>query len=170
MMHVITGGSGSGKSACAEAQAMAAGDGKRIYIATMIPRGGEGRRRVQRHRSMRAEKQFETLECYTGLHKVSVPAGCIVLLECISNLVANEMFEPEGAHGHTPEAVKQGIRHLKAQARHFFVVTNEVFSDGIAYDADTTRYLSYLGEVNRALAQQADVVTEVVCGIPVRIK
>lgn len=170
MMHVITGGSGSGKSACAEARVKAAGEGKRIYIATMIPYGEEGRQRVERHRKMRAAKQFETLECYTNLAAVTVPAGSIVLLECMSNLVANEIFEPEGAHERTPEAVAEGIRRLKEQTKQLFVVTNEVFSDGIQYDQETMRYLSYLGTVNRELARWADTVTEVVYGIPVRIK
>ena len=43
MLHLITGGSGSGKSAYAEAQVMSAGIEKKIYIATMIPYGEEGR-------------------------------------------------------------------------------------------------------------------------------
>ena len=45
---------------------------------------------------MRAGKGFDTLECYTGLSGVRVPEGCTVLLECMSNLVANEMFREEG--------------------------------------------------------------------------
>lgn len=170
MMHVITGGSGSGKSAYAESQVKAAGDGKRIYIATMIPYGEEGRQRVLRHRKMREEKQFETLECYTSLHEITVPAGSIVLLECMSNLVANEVFEPDGAHERTIEAIMRGICHLREQAKHLFVVTNEVFSDGMEYDSETMRYLSYLGAVNQGLAGTADFVTEVVYGIPVQIK
>lgn len=170
MMHLITGGSGSGKSAYAEAQVLAAGEGRRIYIATMIPRGEEGRQRVSRHRLLRAEKQFETIECYTGLQALTLPENGTVLLECMSNLVANEMFEPEGAGAHTAEAVLEGVRMLKRQARHLFLVTNEVFSDWIAYDEETMRYLACLGEVNCALAEMADAVTEVVYGLPQRIK
>lgn len=170
MMHVITGGSGSGKSAYAEEQVRAAGNGNRIYIATMIPYDEEGRQRVERHRRMRAQKQFETLECYTKLHEVKVSPDAIVLLECMSNLVANEIFEPDGAKERTVEMISAGVRHLSAQAKHLFVVTNEVFSDGMTYDPETTRYLACLGEVNQRIARMADVVTEVVYGIPVRIK
>ena len=50
MLHVITGGSGSGKSAYAEGLVQKTGPGRRIYIATMIPYGEEGRQRVLRHR------------------------------------------------------------------------------------------------------------------------
>lgn len=170
MIHIITGGSGSGKSAYAEGQVMAAGTGKRIYIATMIPYGEDGRQRVERHRRLRREKQFETVECYTHLEKLSLPSEGIVLLECMSNLVANEVFEIDGAGDRTVDAVYQGVCRLAQQVRHLFIVTNEVFSDGITYDPETMRYLFYLGQVNQRLAEMADRVTEVVYGIPVKIK
>ncbi|MCD7716384.1 MAG: bifunctional adenosylcobinamide kinase/adenosylcobinamide-phosphate guanylyltransferase [Lachnospiraceae bacterium] len=174
-LHLITGGSGSGKSAYAESCVMAASlneDYQRFYIATMIPYGEEGQQRVERHRKLRAEKQFVTVECYTGLERLKLNAVCrkIVLLECMSNLVANEMFEPDGAGEDTVNAVLRGIDMLRQQTDRIIVVTNEVFSDGIRYDAETMRYLSFLGAVNQALAAQADRVTEVVYGIPVILK
>ena len=171
MIVFITGGAKNGKSSYAQELAvqLAAG-GKRYYIATMIPYGEEGRQRVERHRKLRREKQFETLECYTNLSKLTLDADSIVLLECMSNLVANEMYEKEGAGEKTVEVVCRGIRQLAEQARHLFIVTNEVFSDGITYDPDTIRYMEYLGQVNRHLASMADRVTEVVYGIPVTVK
>lgn len=170
MMHLITGGSGSGKSAYAEEQVINNGSGKRVYIATMIPWGEEGRQRVERHRRLRQKKQFETVECYTALEKAEIPPGSTVLLECMSNLVANEMFEPGGAHEGVVEAVMKGICHLREQADHLFIVTNEIFSDGLEYDPDTMRYRSYLGAVNQKLAAEADCVTEVVYGIALVLK
>ena len=97
MLTVITGGSGSGKSAYAEDLILSYGPAERIYIATMYPFDEESHRRIERHRNMRKGKGFETLECYTGLDKVQVPAGSHILLECMSNLVANEMFQEDGA-------------------------------------------------------------------------
>ena len=49
-------------------------------------------------------------------------------------------------------------------------VTNEVFSDGISYDASTMKYMETLGRINRELVREADRATEVVYGIPVSIK
>lgn len=170
MLHLITGGSGSGKSAYAEEQVQKAGDGQRIYIATMIPYGEEGRQRVARHRQMRKEKCFETIECYMNLASVKVPENSIVLLECMSNLVANEIFEIDGAHEDTVNAVCRGIDHLMTQTQRLFVVTNEIFSDGITYDQETMRYLEYLGRVNQNIAALSDQVTEVIYGIPVTVK
>ncbi|MEG0803866.1 MAG: bifunctional adenosylcobinamide kinase/adenosylcobinamide-phosphate guanylyltransferase, partial [Pygmaiobacter sp.] len=45
------------------------------------------------------------------------------------------------------------------------IVTNEVFSGGADYTGDTQHYLWQLAAVNRALAQRADVVVEVVAGL-----
>ncbi len=170
MFHLITGGSGSGKSRYAEQQVMELSEDGRIYIATMIPYGKEGERRVQRHRTMRAEKKFETIERYTGLGTLELPAGSTVLLECVSNLAANEMYDPSGAGEDTVQAVVDGILHILDQCVHLVVVTNEVFSDGVTYDPSTMQYLAYLGEINQRLARAADRVTEVVYGIPVRLK
>lgn len=125
--------------------------------------------RVKRHREMRREKQFETLECYTNLAAVTIPKGSVVLLECVSNLTANEMYDPSGAGADTVSAVVRGILNLKRQADTLIVVTNEVFSDGIVYDESTMQYLQYLGEVNQQLAAHAERVTEVVYGIPVAL-
>ena len=160
-MHLVTGGSGSGKSAYAEQQVLEAGDAPRYYIATMMPYGEEGRRRVEKHRRMRREKHFETIECYMDLKQVQVPPGSTVLLECLSNLTANELYDPAGAKEETVKAVLDGIRSL---------VSNEIFSDGVPYDDSMLQYLSYLGRINREAAALADRVTEVVYGIPVPIK
>lgn len=171
MMHLVTGGSGSGKSDYAERLVLDLGERRRIYIATMIPYGEEGKARVRRHRAMRSKKQFETVECYTNLAQLLIPPDCSVLLECVSNVTANEMYDPSGAGAAgTVAAVVDGIRSLHRQAENLIVVTNEIFSDGIPYDASTMQYMEYLGEINRQLAREADFVTEVVYGIPLPVK
>ncbi len=170
MIALITGGSGSGKSEYAENQLVACGEGRRLYIATMHPFDEESRKRVKRHRAMRAGKGFTTVECYTHLRDLAIPKDSFVLLECMSNLVANEVFEADGAGTDTVTAVMQGVETLERQARRLFIVTNEIFSDGIDYDPETMRYLAYLGEINRRIAALAQRVTEVVYGIPLERK
>ena len=170
MLHLITGGSGSGKSRFAEEQILSLGENHRIYVATMQPYDEECYRRIERHRVMRADKQFETLECQTGLEDLDIPEGVDVLLECMSNLVANEMFSPGGAGLQTVQAVLRGAKHLYQRARNLVIVTNEIFSDGIEYDSSTRLYQEYLGAINQELALRADSVTEVVCGIPLALK
>lgn len=176
MMTLVTGGSGSGKSEYAEMLAMEGGF-PRIYIATMIPWDEEGRTRIARHRAMRKGKGFETVECYAGLSdaaRMLLERGGAesILLECVSNLTANEFYRPENA-GRTKEladAVAGEVLALRSACRHLVAVTNNVFDDGEKYGEETERYLEILAQVNRRLAASADAVTEVVFGIPVKIK
>lgn len=173
MFVLITGGSGSGKSEYAENRAVMLSKKTGLplyYIATMKPFGEEGKRRVERHRKLRSGKGFFTVEHYVNLKRLTLPGEGVVLLECLSNLTANEMFEPEGAREHTPEEVMDGIREIRSSSRHLIVVTNDIFSDGITYDKTTEQYQRYLGRVNRELAREADEVMEIVCGIPLQLK
>ena len=171
MRHLVTGGSGSGKSAYAEQCILDFGGTRRVYIATMQPFGAEGQARIARHRKMRAAKKFSTIECYTNLKEVELEPGSDVLLECMSNLTANEIFDPSGAgKARTEEEILAGVSRLANQARNLVLVTNEIFSDGYRYEEETMEYQRILGNINVRLAEMADCVTEVVYGIPVRIK
>ena len=200
MITLIIGGSGSGKSAYAEEYVLAAAaDLPKYYIATMQVYDAEGERKVERHRRLRAGKGFVTIEQPTDIGKAGIKIagntwnekdkGCVkeavrtdatneekqggvALLECMSNLVANEMF----SGGQMPETdvvvrrVTEGMEALEKQLTHLVIVSNNVFEDGIAYDASTLRYMEALGRINTRLAELADHVVEVVVGIPVSVK
>ncbi len=58
------------------------------------------------------------------------------------------------------------IDSLRAQSSHLTIVTNEVFSGGKEYEGETLTYLRLLAALNRKLAAGADLVVEVVCGLP----
>ncbi|HBB60838.1 MAG TPA: cobalamin biosynthesis protein [Lachnospiraceae bacterium] len=176
MNILVTGGSGSGKSAYAEDLVMGLSGSNRIYIATMLPAGEEGLRRIARHHSLREGKGFVTVERYTDtgglagkeIQKEEHPA---VLLECMSNLTANEIFSENGAGPSDAfEKIKADILRLSEETEHLVIVTNEVFSDGVLYEEETVRYQKILGEINCFLGQFCDVVIEVVYGIPVILK
>ena len=162
MFAMIIGGSASGKSALAERWA-ASLPLPRIYLAAMQVFDEESRARVERHRAMRAGKGFETIEAPTALWNTDLPAGATVLLEDLSNLLANEMFSPEGGGS---EAALHGVQSLLAHCDNLILVTNEVFSGGTDYAGETEDYLAELAWLNRTLAAEADTVAEVVCGLP----
>lgn len=175
MMTVITGGSGSGKSVYAENYAMKyrKAEDACFYIATMQPYGEEGRNRVERHRKQRAGKGFDTIECYQNVGSCAkqIENG-IVLLECMSNLVANELFQQEQKQNQLElrDFILQQINELANGSKYLIIVTNEVFSDGIQYDPETMDYITLLGTVNQALMEMAEEVIEVVYSIPVYLK
>lgn len=166
MLTLVIGGAASGKSEYAEQLAVRSGRLPRYYIACMQPFDAECRARIEKHRGQRAGKQFETVECYTGLAGIVLPQRGTVLLECLSNLAANERYSPAGAGENAAAAILAGTARLAAQSKELIVVSNEVFSGGNRYAGDTDAYLKMLAGVNRALAARADRVCEVVCGIP----
>lgn len=170
MFHIVTGGSASGKSAYAESLVLKEPGMHRYYIATMQPWDEECRKRIEKHRLMRREKQFETLEIYGRIQNLTLPEDSVVLLECLSNLVSNVFFLPEYAGQDLVPILTNDILDLQKRVKTLIMVTNEVFSDGIRYDPETARYQETLGRLNQELAKKADSVTEVVYGIPVKIR
>lgn len=166
---MVTGGSGSGKSAWAEDLALELCGGAKYYLATMRPFGAEARQRIARHRDMRAHKGFQTIECPQGLEGLALPPGSTALLEDLSNLLANIRFAPAPPPDCAGALYKQ-LAPLIAGCGHLILVGNEVFSDGIAYDCDTMDYLAQLGRLHQSLAARADLVVEVVCGLPLVLK
>lgn len=164
MFTLIVGGAASGKSEYAEQLAVQAGALPRYYIATMEPFDAECCARIARHRANRASRQFETIERYTGLDGVRLPQRGTVLLECMSNLVANELYRPGGAGRGTVAAVLHGVDTLLPQCQDLVIVSNEVFTGGSDYAGDTLHYLKILAAVNCGLAGRADNVAELVCG------
>ena len=68
--------------------------------------------------------------------------------------------------------IVQALVDLSTRVQDVVIVTNDVFSDGgnLTYDESTREYVKNLAEINCALAREATTVTEIVCGIPVKIK
>lgn len=208
MITLITGGSGSGKSAYAEKYICHASNEKgfkeKYYIATMQVFDDEGQRKIDRHRRLRAGKGFITIEqprdIQDAVSKLQsencLKTGRSALLECMSNLVANEMFPPVDASDTKEAGVKKealdelenmrdydntlisrvskkvlkDVSILSENVAELVIVTNNVFEDGVCYDESTMNYIKAMGIVNRGLAAMAESVVEVVAGIPVEVK
>lgn len=202
MLHMVYGGSASGKSSYAESFAMSLqGEGRLLYIATMYPYkwntteiDPETMQRIERHRAMRADKGFDTVECYRHVEHIVAKRQDVLLLECMSNLLANEMYleqdSDDGGLAKTMSEVEkagvgmsetlspvskkivQALIDLSTRVQELVIVTNDVFSDGgsLTYDESTREYVKNLAEINCALAREAATVTEIVCGIPVIVK
>ena len=189
MLHIVYGGSASGKSSYAESFAMSLqGDGRLLYIATMYPYkwntteiDPETMQRIERHRAMRADKGFDTVECYRHVEHIVAKRQDVLLLECMSNLLAHEMYlEPDADAGSgmsetlspVSKKIVQALVDLSARVQDVVIVTNDVFSDGenLTYDESTREYVKNLAQINCVLAREAATVTEVVCGIPVIVK
>lgn len=177
-MILITGGSGSGKSAWAEDLACRLCPEEKWYLATMEPHGEEARRRIDRHIRLRKNKRFRTLEAAVRIADTmrGTPRRYpVILLESLSNLVANEMYASLGRGGdRSPEELRdlkrwilRDLKELEDMTRYLLVVTDDVFGDGAVYDGETENYRRLLGEIHNTLAANCDAAAEIVCGFPV---
>ncbi len=169
MLTLVIGGGASGKSEYAE-ELFSGLPGVKYYIATMMPYGEDGLARIEKHRQARRDRGFRTVEHYTAMDTLVLPERGAVLLECLGNLTANELFSVPATEKEAESAVLRGIEALIKQADDMVVVTNDVFSGGGNYDDETLKYIRVLGSVNRRLSERFDRVIEVVCGIPVILK
>ena len=181
MMTLIVGVPDSGKSALAEEKVLElSGEGKRIYIATMIPFGEEGRQRVIKHKKLREGKGFFTIEAPVNVAEsarlVKGIGDATCLLECVSNLVGNVMHDGKAVGIKTPKDMENGsdpalddlvvemvvldIRELCKLCKNLVVVTNSFPGDEESYDDDTIRYVKLLDRVNEELLGISDRLYE----------
>lgn len=204
MIITIVGGSGSGKSEYAQNLISALheseySDGRKIYLATMKCYGEEGTRRVARHLKLRENMNFETIEQTDFIDDIVASKNDVVLIEDMSNLAANAMFDRESqgatatkesiadstnnekadneqaaAEESTNEALVSGIIEqivsLNKKVGALVIVTNDVNRDSCGYDELTRQYIKNIAAINAAVFEMSDKVYEIVYSIGVRLK
>ncbi len=174
-VHVIIGKQNSGKSLQAEELAVSYGR-PLYYIATMKVMDEEGRKRVKRHRKQREGKGFITIEREYDLRAMGTvllaqknmpkepspwhTAEATVLLECVANLVGNELFDnPDRPWSKDPmkvdadefvQTIIGDIKYLADHVKNLIIVSSEYDPDEDA-DEETQLYLRLLSRVNEDL-------------------
>lgn len=178
MMILVIGGSASGKSAYAEKMACLLAketNRKKYYLATMQIFDDETQKKADRHRALRRDKGFITVEQPVDIGKAFKKIQskeAVALLECITNLTANELFADRMgiSEKQAVEKITTEIAQLNKQLTHLVIVSGNVFEDGIVYEHATTDYIRAMGRINQMLAAMADEVVEVVVGLPIVLK
>ena len=89
---LVLGPNSSGKSLFAEQLAVETGE-SRVYVATMVPLTEDNYKRIDKHRIQRADKCFVTIEEPWNLQEINIDSDTVVLLEDVSNLLANGIFQ-----------------------------------------------------------------------------
>ena len=173
---LVTGGARSGKSAFAEKKAMRGGT-RVAYIATAEVRDPEMSERVELHRQRRPAgwKTFEAPR--QAEHAIEAAAGMeCILFDCLTVYASNCLLElpEEWSHPARREAVLAELDRLIAAALRFegtvVFVTNEVGDGIVPENALAREFRDIAGLVNQKVAQAADEVYWVVCGLPVEIR
>ena len=166
MSTYISGGCKNGKSLWAQRIALACG-GPRYYVATMLPRDDEDEARIRRHRAERAGWGFITIERgrdILGALEGADPSGAF-LLDSVTALLANEMFDGEGVHPQACLKVAEELAEFVRRAPNTVLVSDYIFSDAAVYDALTEAYRRGLAHIDRRLAAACDNVLEASAGL-----
>ena len=216
-LTLILGGARSGKSAFAEQRAKELGGDSVLYVATSETKDEEMQQRVEKHRTdrptawgtleaprnvaqaLRHRSCREHVGARRQAHTVPVSyredtalrqarsAAKVILLDCMTFLVANHLMDaagPEGDPFAAPSAdpfdarieanVVAEVEALAAYVQEteveMLVVSNDV-GLGVVPPYELGRaYRDILGRANQILARYADEVFLLVAGIPMRVK
>ena len=168
MLIFITGSSKSGKSSYAETRLESLSGSVKIYIAASRVTDDEMKERVILHQERRKDKGFVTVECECDLDRVNIPEGADVMIESLTAWTANEMFRDGSINdsAYVIEKIHSELEAIRQKAMNLIVVADDIFSDGITYDALTERYMKTLAELEIMIASYADEVIEIFSGMP----
>ena len=170
---LITGGQRSGKSRYAEELALSLSDHP-VYVATAHIWDEEFRQRVLRHQERRGP-QWTNIEEERELSRHNL-TGQVAVIDCITLWCTNFFFDrnkPDNEQPTVDEALKllkEEFNRFTNQDATFIFVTNEIGAGGVSTDVIQRRFTDLQGWMNQYVAQKADEVILMVCGIPVKIK
>ena len=150
-IQLILGPNSSGKSLYAENLAVQNSDHPLIYIATMVPQTDDNFARIEKHRTQRAGKGFQTIEEPWEIDVLNITSDSVVLLEDASNLLANGIFN----HQKNASDCFGKIKSLAEQCQTLIIVSITGFTPG-DYDAETNDYISQLNALNEMLENIAE--------------
>lgn len=185
-MILVTGGASSGKSQFAERLVQALLEerlGRVLYIATSQAFDSEMATRIERHKQSRPD-YWHTYETHRDIGELIKRKGhdySVVLLECVTTLLSNLLFDETGDL--PPEQMdfaalevllNQQIEQLIAACQHsecdIVIVTNELGLGIVPENRLARHFREIAGKINQRLAQAADEVHFVVSGIDMKIK
>ncbi len=165
-LTLVLGGAASGKSAYAEG--LVAADGRRkIYLATAEILDNEMRAKMHRHREARGQG-WRTIEAPLD---ISTPLNAatneqIVLLDCATMWLSNHLLA-ENDMAEARAALMTGLAMATAPV---VIVSNEVGMSVVPENALARRFREEQGRLNQELAAKADLVVNVVAGLPQVLK
>ena len=172
MLILISGQADSGKSLYAETRLSEFRSSPKIYLAMSKIVDEEMRERVKKHQAMRSGKGFITVEKTQNLGRLEIPTGSAIMIESLTAWTANEMFTETGVKesGHVVTKILSDLSRLLEHAENIVIVSDDIFSDGVEYDALTEEYVKTLALLTVKIAEIADEVVEFVSGFALRLK
>ena len=165
---LVLGGTRSGKTAYAQAQALAAAGGRTTptMIATAQALDDEMTDRIARHRHDRGDG-WRTLEAPLDLVAVleGLSASDVAVVDCLTLWLSNLMGEDRDIEAET-SALARAVARCPAA---LWLVSNEVGWGIVPDNALARQFRDHAGRLHQRLAAEADGVVLVVAGLPLRL-
>lgn len=169
MLIFISGGVRSGKSTLGENLTEKLSEVRKVYLATSIAYDEEMIQRIIMHKKQRSGKGYITIEKSTDIGEVlvNIRDGDTILLDCLGNLLANEMYSDKATKeiDKVAEKIFSDICRINEKAENLIIVSNDVFSDGCMYSDSVIRYIDTLAWLHRKIVAISDKAIECVAGI-----
>lgn len=178
-LTLILGGARSGKSSYAEEMAMRKSS-RVAYIATAQALDEEMQTRIATHRQNRPAS-WQTIEISSRVGQallLSPPQADVILLDCLTLLVANRLLEagPDvdqpsevDSEHFVQDEIDQLLKAIHITPAEWIIVTNEV-GLGLVPPYPLGRiYRDLLGWANQRLARAADRVVFMIAGMPMNL-
>lgn len=166
-LTLVLGGASSGKSAFAERMVRQCGLAK-VYIATAEAHDGEMNEKIALHRARRAGQGWRTVEAphETAQALAQIEGGEVALVDCVSFWLTNLLID-EGDWDEELEIMLDTLVQMRAPV---VLVSNDVSGGIVPINELARAFQRAQGEVNQRLAAQADLVVNVIAGLPQVLK
>jgi adenosylcobinamide kinase/adenosylcobinamide-phosphate guanylyltransferase len=163
MIVLVSGGVRSNKSLFAESLI----NNNKVYIATMKFSDKETKKRIVAHQKRR-DKSWSNYEVYNNLSYNIEYNNKEILLDCLTNLVTNELLEGKDKN-YIIESIYNAIVEISKNTDKLVIVTNNVFEEVDDYSELTEDFLEVLGKLSVSISQIADYVYICEAGICINI-
>ena len=164
---LITGGQRSGKSTKAEELALSLSN-QPVYLATAHVWDDEFRERVKKHQERRGP-EWTNIEEEIHLSKHDL-TGRVVVIDCITLWLTNLFYQLDSEVDKTLSEAKKEFDAFTQHDATYIFVTNEIGLGGVSTNQLQRKFTDLQGWMNQYVAQKADEVILMVCGIAVKIK
>lgn len=165
-LSLVIGGAASGKSAVAEG--LVKGTGRNlVYLATAQAHDAEMRAKLRKHKEQRGEG-WRTIEepLDIGRTLATISGDNAVLLDCLTMWLSNQML----AENPLDEAEAELMAGLALCPAPLVIVTNEVGLSVVPENALARQFREAQGRLNQKIAAKAELVVNVVAGLPQVLK